>query len=157
MLLESNITSIFPQWVEDINTGLSLIGFFITFYVMYEVRIIRNRFLIKARLPELIKKLKMSGSELNKYLGDTHNWDSNKNKVLGEVKISCVLLKSSSKIIPSPEKRQIVDTYKKLNKICTGGFSNATNLELQKGWDIYSDIQSIIVILEQLSLNLKWE
>lgn len=147
------LTSAFPQWVQDLNTGLSLIGFFITLYVLYEVKNIKCAFLARARLPELIKELSKAGSALNASLAD---WPTKRNEARGQVKIAATLLKSSFGMLPKPEKNELTQIQLKLVDAART-FSNQEYDRVEVAWDIYSDIQSSITSLNQVAKNMKWE
>lgn len=146
--------SFFPKWVEDINTGFSILGFLITLYVAYEVRDIKASFLSKARLPEYIKDLKTVGSSLSASL---NNWPTDKNTAHEQIKIAVTILISSSPIIPKRDRSTIDDTIKKLKKTKDEFHSNPQCNESNHVWDLYGDIQSCITCMSQVSKNMKWE
>lgn len=77
-----------PQWIQDLNTVLGIVGFFITVIVMLQVRAIRKTFCAKARLPKVIADLSKAGSAFAKNL---ENWPANKNNGGAELKGSRVV------------------------------------------------------------------
>lgn len=145
--------SIFPQWAQDINTGLSLLGFCITLYVLFEVKYIKNSFLRRARLPEVIKELSKAGSTLNTCLAQ---WPLQRNEAHCQIKVAASLMKSAIKMLPKEEKKEITRTHEKLTKAATE-FNQAQFAQADAVWDLYSDIQSTITSMNQLSKNIKWE
>lgn len=144
--------SIFPQWIQDINTGLSILGFFITIYVLIEVRHIKSAFLARARLPDLIKELSKTGSALN---SDLDNWEHQKNKARSQIKVAATLIQSALAMLPKQERTAVARLQKKMLN-ATQHFSDEKYLTLDIAWDLYSDIQSCITTLSQVSKNMKW-
>lgn len=103
--------SVIPQSIQDVNTGLSLLGFAITLYVLFEVKFIKNTFLSRARLPELIRDLSKAGSILNGHLG---GWPAQRNEALCQIKVAASLLESASPMVPKVERQELLQTHKKL-------------------------------------------
>ncbi len=65
-LLAACPPSLIPQWVQDINTLVGLIGFAITLVVWWQVRSVQLSFQAKARLPGLADAIGASRKELDK-------------------------------------------------------------------------------------------
>lgn len=147
------LATIFPQWIQDLNTSFSLIGFFVTIYVLVEVRRIRSAFLARARLPDLIKELSKAGSALNSHLGQ---WESQKNEARGQIKIAATLIQATLTMLPKPEKTEMERIQKKLVD-ATQHFPDERHSNVEAAWDLYSDIQSCITSLNQVTKNMKWE
>lgn len=145
--------SVFPQWVQDINTGLSILGFAVTLFVLFEVKYIKNSFLSRARLPEVIKDLEKAGSILNGNLGQ---WPIQYNEARCQIKIAAVLMKSASKMLPANERKELLRTHKKLIT-AVQNFSQQQYTNVEAVWDLYSDIQSSIASITQVSKNNRWE
>lgn len=145
--------SAIPQWIQDANTALSLLGFAITLYVLFEVKFIKNTFLSRARLPELVRDLTKAGSTLNGHLGE---WPSQRNEALCQIKVAASLLKSASAMVPKTEKHELIKTHKKLTAAAQS-FSSGHNISTDVVWDLYSDIQSSIASMTQIAKNKRWE
>lgn len=145
--------SAIPQWIQDMETGLSLLGFGITLYVLFEVKFIKNTFLSRARLPELIKDLQKAGSVLN---GQLDQWPAQRNEALCQIKVAASLLKSASTMLPKSERKELLKTHKKLTSAAQS-FSSQQPLSTDFIWDLYSDIQSSIASMTQVSKNNRWE
>ncbi len=148
-----NLQSFFPQWAQDLNTGVSFIGFMITLYVLIEVKYIKNSFLRRARLPEVAKELSQVGSKLSNSLGQ---WPAQRNEAHCQIKVAASLLKSVAKMLPNEEKKEIIQTQKKLIA-AANNFNQPQFVLVDSVWDLYSDIQSAITSMNQLSKNIKWE
>lgn len=147
------VPSVFPQWAQDINTFLGLVGFIITVYVLIEVRSIKRSFMSRARLPEIVQALERAGSDLNANLS---NWPSRRNEARSQVKIAASLLKSVATFLPKGEREEALRVHHKLN-IAAQTFDDPIFNKAGRVWDLYSDIQSIITTLTQVSKNLSWE
>lgn len=145
--------SIFPQWAQDLNTGLSFLGFLITAYTLYEVTRIKASFLAKVRLPDIIKELTKTGSTLNATL---ITWPQKRNEAISQIKISATLLKSAIPMLSGVEKKEISRIEKRL-ALAAKKFTNPSYPNTEEAWDIYSDIQSCLTSLTQVSKNMKWE
>lgn len=145
--------SVFPQWAQDINTGLGVFGFLITVYVMIEVRSIKRSFLSRARLPELVRDLEKAGSALNASLD---GWPLRRNDARSQIKIAASLLHSATSILPKEERRIASAANEKL-RAAAERFDRPEFEQADPVWDLYSDVQSTITSLKQVSKNLKWE
>lgn len=151
--MEVVLPSIFPQWAQDLNTGLSFLGFLISAYTLYEVTRIKANFLARARLPDIIKDLTKTGSLLNTAL---RNWASHRNEARSHIKVSATLLNAAMPMLPGAERKEIKKVKRRLDTIAAQ-FSNPNFPSVEEGWDIYSDIQSCLTSLTQVSKNTKWE
>ena len=145
--------SYIPQVVQDINTVMGIVGFFITLIVMLQVRSIRQTFRARARLPEMIKELKKAGSALSVSLS---GWPHGKNVGHEQIKVASSLIDDALPFVPRASRRRMKQINKKLNK-AVREFSDARYDTLDHVWDLYSDIQVIIVSLHQVEKNLHWE
>ncbi|WP_208279768.1 hypothetical protein [Massilia oculi] len=147
------MTSYLPQIIHDINTVAGITGFFITVLVMLQVRSIRQTFLARARLPQINKDLRKAGSELNKHLT---NWPNHKTNGHQQIKIAASLIDGALPLIPRSARRESKAIKKKLAQ-ASRDFHSLTYDYPNIVWDLYSDIQVVIVNLDQIEKNLKWE
>ena len=145
--------SLFPQWLQDLNTSLGIVGFGITVYVMFQVGSIRRSFLSRARLPEIIKELRKAGSALNDNLAQ---WPSRKNDARSQVKIAASLLQSALFLVPRDARSSLETLHRRLAESARD-FSDPRFNNPDVAWDVYSDVQSAITQLSQSVRNLKWE
>lgn len=141
------------QWVQDIDTLLSLFSFFVTLYVLYEVHEIKKTFFTRARLPEYLEELKSSGSKLSVSLDQ---WPTQRHAAHEQIKISVTLLTSSRSVLPKEEKIEIDKIIKKLNTAKVE-FHLQKYDDVNNVWDLYSDIQLAITSMTQLLKNIKWK
>jgi hypothetical protein len=146
------LQSIFPQWAQDLNTGLGIVGFLITCYVMYEVASIRKSFRSRARLPEIVKNLQTAGSSLNGILAD---WPMRKDDARVPIKNATHLLGAAMFLVKGDAKGSVRRLRKKLNTLARD-FSDVKYDDPAQAWDIYSDIQASITLLSQTVSDQKW-
>ena len=144
--------SIFPQWAQDLNTALGLLGFVITVAVMIQVAEIRRSFRSRARLPEIVKDLQKAGSALNTTL---EGWPSRKNDARSHIKVAASLLHAAVPLLPRDIRGTIKHAQKKLAESATN-FNDAKYNTPDEAWEIYSEIQSSITHLNQSVRSLNW-
>lgn len=137
-----------PEWIKDLETLFSLLAFLITTYVMYEVRAIRRAFKSRARLPEIVKELSASGSEISKSLKD---WPQNRPAVKGQFKIAATLLAAALEFITGTQRNEVKRVHARI-RTSLPSFSETTDV-----WELYTDIQNAIQAITQASKNAKWD
>lgn len=142
-----------PQVVQDINTIMGIVGFFITLVVMFQVGSIRTTFRARARLPQINKDLRKAGSSLNESLA---GWPTRKNIGHQQIKVASSLIDDALPFIPRASRRRIKLINKKLIKAARD-FSELRYDSPNSVWDLYSDIQVVITSLNQVEKNLNWE
>lgn len=141
------------QFIQDINPLLSFISFFVTLYVLWEVNVIKKTFFTRARLPEYLNDLEGSRSKLNVSL---NQWPTERHIAHEQIKICVTLLTSSRSVLPKEEKREIDKIIQKLNAAKVEFHSQKYD-DVNNVWDLYSDIQSAIASMTQLSKNNSWK
>jgi hypothetical protein len=150
---EQKLSSNIPQWLQDLDTVLGLVGFIITVALMFQVRTIKRSFLSRARLPVLIKDLEKAGTTLNGHLA---NWPQRKNHARTQIKIAATLVRSAAQLLPAGDRKSIEETHLKLD-VSAKTFGDVRFDDPDVAWDLYSDIQSTISTLTQSARNLNWE
>ncbi|WP_369064852.1 hypothetical protein [Burkholderia gladioli] len=139
--------SVFPQWAQDVNTGVSFLGFLLTLYVTWQVRNIRRQYAARGRLPDLIKELTAKGSELNTLIP---NWPQDRNEVEGKIKVTVELLGVARKLLTRSDAGTVSRVHRKFRKT-----ERVTDQD--QAWALYSDLQMAIASLEQIVKNLNWK
>lgn len=145
-------TSIFPQWLHDLNLVLGVIGFAITVIVMWQVSAIKRSFRSRARLPEVIRDLEKAGSGLSVTL---ENWPNKRHLARSHIKVVASLLEASMHLVPNPTRKLTANVQKKLS-VAARQFDENEFDDPSQVWDLYSDIQSAIASMSQITQNLKW-
>lgn len=144
--------SIFPQWLQDLNTALGIAGFVITVVVMFQVSTIKRSFKSRARLPEIVKELEQAGSALNATLAA---WPAQKNNARSHIKVAASLLQAAVRLLPREERAPIKSLEKRISNAAKD-FNCRRFDNPNEAWDIYSDIQSSITHLNQSVRSLNW-
>lgn len=146
------MSSIFPQWLQDLNTALGMVGFVITVVVMFQVSAIKRSFKSRARLPEIVKDLEQAGSALNATLAA---WPAQKNNARSHIKVAASLLQAAVRLLPREEQTPIKSLEKRISNAAKD-FNCIRFDNPNEAWDIYSDIQSSITHLNQSVRSLNW-
>jgi hypothetical protein len=141
-----------PQWLQDADTLLSILGFLITIAVLCQVRSIRSNFLARAELPTLNRKLTATASQLSAAL---NQWPSSRNKVHEHIKIASALFGATLIMLPKQEKSVAKKIIEKLDEAASK-FADEKFGSFNHAWVLYTDIQSCIVTLEQAVANDRW-
>ena len=105
------MNSVFPQWFVDIATFTTVIGFFLTLWLLYEARHIRNSFLRRARLPQVTKELKAVSKTLSSHL---KSWGTQKEDARNQLSISRALLENLIPKLPNEEQKKCKAFVKQL-------------------------------------------
>ncbi|MES2983987.1 MAG: hypothetical protein V4735_02235 [Pseudomonadota bacterium] len=142
--------SFIPQWLNDANTLVSLLGFGLTVYVTITLSSIKSSFLSRARLPDVIKDLDSASSALN---GCLNQWPDQRNDAMIGIKTIISLLRATKSMVPKSNRSEIKRLVVTLEQIS----KPAANLSVDEIWAVYGDIKSVIVSITQASLNSKWE
>jgi hypothetical protein len=67
-LLAACPPSLVPQWIQDVNTLVGLVGFAITIVIWWQVRNVKQSFRSRARLPDITGDLKTKVVDLSALL-----------------------------------------------------------------------------------------
>lgn len=146
-----NLESVIPQWLQDLETGLSILGFFLTYVVYRAVSDVKKSFQQKARLPEIVKDLSKSGSEISKALSSS---PIDEMTAKTEIKAAASIIRMTLKLLPSEQKKELNGVLKKIsNKVVKATVPANTDAL----WEAYTDIQFSVKVLNQAIKNLKWE
>ncbi|CAI2297568.1 hypothetical protein [Vibrio parahaemolyticus] len=147
--------SFFSQWFVDVATFTTVIGFFLTLWLLYEARHIRNSFLRRARLPQITKELKVVSKELSSHL---KNWATQKEEARNQLSISKALLENLIPKLPSEEQKKCKVFVKKLKPRKWLMFNDSlSNVDEEQAWDLYTELSAITTMLIQLEKDSKWD
>lgn len=143
----------FPKWVENTATIATIIGFFITLYVMWGVRSIRLSYLQRARLPEIHQSLSEAGTQISRILSASSTFDARGAQV--QLKIASALIETLVKLANNPDKRR----YKRSEKIV---WKAVVKIESARGgidetWAAYGEVQMVLASVDQAIKSSKWD
>jgi hypothetical protein len=147
-----------PSWITDINfiaSICSIVGLAVTIFLYFEARAIRQSFLRRARLPEVNKELTKINSQISSQL---KHWLTDKAPALESFSRAKAILENTKPKLPSDQKNKVQGIIKKLSPrkcyIFNGSLSDLTE---QLAWDIYTELSGVIMHLDQLSKDSKWD
>lgn len=146
------MASALPQWLNDVASISSVIGLIVTVFLFIEARGIRDSFLRKARLPQVISELEMISSKISNGL---KNWKDNERAVQEQFAISLGLLENIATRLPAAQKNRISDFVKKLRP--KKYLFLDKKLNEQGYWDLYTELSTVITMLVQLQKDSTWD
>lgn len=139
--------------LTPISVYATIIGFIITVIMLREIWIIKQRFMCRARLPQMISDLEKTSASLNSSMP---KWPEHRNAASIQIKNAVSLMISAEKMTPSTERKRIKTVRKKLDKASKHLLKSPYDKD-DPIWDLYGDITAIITSLKELNLSTKWE
>ena len=148
---------------ENIGVFFTILSFFVSLYVLWEVRSIKNRFRTKARTPEILEELGKFSTELNICLSDI---EESKNQIIIIAKRLRYTLKSLKKIRNKEISTDLKGLLKRTNKFkkkSNSLFSRSwQRLKSKKSfedeaWEMYGDILALQKGLNTALEEIYWE
>jgi hypothetical protein len=146
--------SFLPIWITDLASISSLIGLVITSFLLWEAKKIRNSFLRRARLPEVIKNLSQANNKISKNLKD---WEIESRQGIEQFTIAKGLLENLQQKLPEMEKKKVVTYIRKLEVrellVLKSTITEATEDE---AWGLYTELSGLITSLKELQKDSHW-
>lgn len=151
------------DWIKHNFNGISgwssILGFFLSIWVLYTVKKLRKYYIFKARIPEIIKEINKFSKELNSYLDDINN---NKNEIIVIIKkceftLKSLKQKSTNDLVPL-----INQMLQRITKMKNGGPVRFYQLKPAKwsfndeAWELYSDMQGVLQGLKETANDSNW-
>ncbi len=133
--------------LSDIADVLEVVGFVLTIYVLITIKKIKNYYVFKARVPDLLKKMSKHASQLSQYHKDFEN---SKPEILLEIGQAEVILNSLSKKVGKQVNSSIKEVTKQI-------LYYKTYQEKSRAWDIYISLQKVHQEIINLQEDRKWE
>lgn len=147
--------SIFPEWLMDMATVMTIWGFILTIFVFKQTKYIKRNFLSKARLPEIQSELRSCASNINKQLDD---WESSKEKIFVEFSKCAGLLDSLIQKLNDDQNTRAKSLLKRLKSRPYYVFAPIKNKITDKGtaWSLYADLSELNSYLSQIIKDSRW-
>lgn len=140
--MESNLA----QWVIDLSSLFSILGFVVTCFLLYEAREIKKSFMRKARIPEIVSDLERVFGDL---LGNLQEFSGKKREIHENIVKATGLLES---ITPKLDKNDV----EKISKfVADTKLSLDRELSEDLSWSIYSQLSGVITYLQQLAKDTR--
>jgi hypothetical protein len=127
---------------------MSILGFFITVYVMIQIRQIKEYYTARIRLPELRNLLQQYASNLGGFLNDYSN---NKNMIILEISKTEPVLQAIKKRLGWSERKRVKEAIKIIND-----HQNGHNFDEERVRLLYNSLHGISVELEQWENDKRW-
>lgn len=149
------MTSYLPQWLIDIATIISYLGFAITIAVWFQTKQIRSSFLIRARLPEVNKELRIVSSNISSHI---LKWTEESKLVHQQLLVSKALIENLMPKLPDSHKKKCKAFIYKLSQrkyfFLVGRISD---IDEDEAWKLYTEMSEITTMLIQLEKDSKWD
>jgi len=144
-----------PNCLSDIGSYSSIIGLVVTAFLFFEARKIRNSFLRRARLPDVLIELREANKKISKHL---KNWSSESGEGFNQFVITKALIENIKPKPQEPERKKCFDYIKKLQthnlSLCKQEISADCE---DRAWELYSDLSGLITTLNHLNKDSNWD
>lgn len=142
------------EWINYIGSAASILSFFISIYVLVELRQIRQYFLFRVRIPSLLRTLQSYASGMSR---DLNNFEGSRQEIETMLARCESTLRSLSPKLSRVEKR----TTKRLTKSIrsfrqSSWWHEKKEFDLEQAWSIYNDLQGVIESVKNLAADLAW-
>jgi hypothetical protein len=132
--------------ISYIGSVASVLGVFISIYLLWALKRIKNHFLLKVRIPELIDSLSDYANNLSNAL-QKHD---QKIKEIEEILNKCEpVLKNLHLKVSGLAKRETKTLLKKMKK-------RKKPVNKDAAYDLYDNIQALIQTLKELKKDINW-
>lgn len=144
------------EYYFDLGASVSsILGLLGTLYVIYGLKKIKDRFTLKARLPELNNDLRSATSEL---FNNLKKWQVDNKLAINSLSKIKGLLVSIKRKLPKRDRKKITSflssVHPKQGYFKKGTLSSLTEDEV---WDRYTTLNELVTTLEQLYKDTKWD
>lgn len=142
----SEMIELFQYLTSKVGDTSSLIGMFISLYVLFEVNRLQKKFLFKARLPQLLASLKKYAKTFSSNL---QSFDDSRRDIETNLSKSLSTLKNLKNKVSGDSKQETKNLIKKIQK-------RETPITKDYLWEIYNDLQALIDSLGHLHEDKQW-
>jgi hypothetical protein len=133
---------------DDIANVASILSLLLTIYVLYTVRKIKNYYVFKARVPELVNQISDHASKLALFHND---YENSREQILLELGKAEVTLSSLKKKVDRKTRRLITTA------ITTVQSYNRYTRDKDQLWKIYIDLQKVVQEVINVQGDREWE
>jgi len=145
----------FPMF-NNFASLLTIIGFCITLFIAFQVKTIKQSFLRKAQLPELLKQLENEKVQMYTILSKNGKFDKKEKHVLSNLSTIKGILDNTEKKLPKGSKTKINELIKSLKD---GKYSSKliTKIDESSSWKIYYELNEMYKHLQLLLSDTTWD
>lgn len=142
------------EWINYIGSSASILSFFISIYVLVELRQIRQYFLFRVRIPSLLRALQSYASGMSRGL---NNFEGSRQEIETMLARCESTLRSLSPKLSRVEKRTVKRLTKSIRSFRQSSWwHEKKEFDLEQAWSIYNDLQGVIEIVKNLAADLEW-
>jgi hypothetical protein len=147
---------VIPDWVNWLAAISSIAGLGISCWVLYEARSIRNSFVLRGRLPDLLRALQASGRNLSTSLG---NWPQVQNDALAELERIRSMFMTIEGKLSRIDRARCASVLRKMqpHRPWLGRRKVLRDLTSNEVWDLYTEILGVTEWLRQHEKDLRWK
>lgn len=148
--------SFLPQWLTDLSTCLTIIGFILTYVVFNQVKSIKNQFLSKARLPQLNEQLGAASSKIIELLRER---DANLNLIAVELSNCAGIIENIIKKLDRTNREPAQSLLNKLRqrKWFKRKIVHIKLTDTDQVWEIYNELTFLNTNLAELMKDSNWK
>lgn len=139
------MNSTWPLWVANLSSTLSIIGFIVTCFLLWEARKIRDSFIRKARIPEIVGDLDRISGEL---VSNLKSYKEESRAAQEKIHQARALLESIKPKIPEKDRAKIDEFISN---------SVSSDLDEDSAWNLYSQLSGVVTYLQQLAKDTRWD
>jgi hypothetical protein len=143
----------FREWFEFIASVASIVGFFVSLYVLLEVRQIRKQFLLRLRISDLLEALRKQAAEMSSRLNDFEESQHEIEVILAQCESTLQnFLPKLSGVEKRPTKR-LVKLLRSYHRSSWRGKKH--ELDRDEAWRVYTDLQGVIESIGHLQEDIR--
>lgn len=148
--------SFLPQWVVDLSVVCSIVGLLWTAVVWLETRRIRHEFLVRIRLPDMIKELR---DEAKNLLAALAEWEQGSDHTKTHSAISTlkgVLMNLKHKVAKDDLKQvlRVIDLIDQRSMLFI--VRPVATITKDHAWALSGDVSTLLALLGQRVKDIKW-
>ena len=146
-----------PNWFTGVADMLSVLGFFVTGWVGWQARKIKEYFFNRVRIGEIIPELSKDSEELLKSIKEWESSTTDEKRVhlaISKIKGRLVNLKGK---LQSDEKKSLLNVLAKVERKKFYFFSgDVSDISVADAWAIARELNGMIVQIESAHKDSSW-
>ncbi|MEW6586735.1 MAG: hypothetical protein AB1442_14155 [Nitrospirota bacterium] len=129
-----------------ISAASSIIGAVLSLYVLIELKRLNKRYLLKARIPEILNQLEFITADISKAL---KSFDAEKRTIETNIYRFEAAIENLKDKLHGQNKSAAVKLAKNIKK-------HRNSLDKDGAWELYNEFQSMINTVKHLQSDMKW-
>jgi len=137
------------EWLSLVGNLASIAGLIVSLLVLWGVRRIRLHFLLRARIPEIMKDLEDRADRFSKLLKE---FESQRNQCKNEMSICQPVLHNLRDKLPRQSRTEVDSLLSTIKRVRGHGIV----VSKDTAWEFYTDLQALIESVKQFEQDTKW-